>query len=112
MHKLNKILLSTNVKRIQIKQQFCLAHFLPMKNQDVRQENEKKAQLDISLTVRALMSKVRENFPSSYKSLMEGDFIKNSRSFVDSILSSPEKLQQVLENLPNNCEVCGENLEV
>ena len=83
-----------------------------MKNQEARQENEKKEQLNVSRTVRSLMTKVRENFPSSYLSLMAGDFITNSRSFVDSILSSPEKLKQVLENLPNNCEVCGGILDL
>ena len=71
-----------------------------------------KHQINISLTVKTLMQKIRQNFPSSYKSLMEGEFVKNSRSFVDSILNSPEKLQQVLENLPLNCELCGETLKL
>jgi hypothetical protein len=57
------------------------------------------------------MAKLREKFPPSFKSLREGDFVKNSRSFVDSLLTSPEKLNQVLGTLSSNCEFCGTLLE-
>ena len=89
-----------------------LVHFLPKKmHQDKISKQGPQHQIDHHLTVQTIMSKLREKFPPSFKSLREGNFVKNSRSFVDSLLSSPEKLRQVLENVPLNCEFCGCLLE-
>ena len=87
-------------------------HFLPQEEQDISKEREVLHQINASLTVRTIMKKIRENFPCTYSSLLEGDFIQKSRTFVDSILSDPEKLSAVLENLPDKCENCGKPLKI
>ena len=86
-----------------------LVHFLPKKV--VATKKSIVHQIDYRLTVKTIMSKVRDKFPPSYKCLMESDFLKNSRSFVDSLLSSPNKLEEVLKNVPHKCEFCGDLLK-
>lgn len=81
------------------------------------EESEPKAKkkpqhhIDYRLTIQSIMKKIRSDFPPTFKSLRNGDFVKNSRSFVDSLLSSPTKLSQVLETLPSHCEFCSTALE-
>ena len=85
---------------------------MPKENQKAKEkEKETLHEINISLTVKTMVRKIRENFPPTYSQLMDGDFVRNSRAFVDSILSSPEKLNEVLESLPQNCELCGETLK-
>lgn len=87
---------------------FISVRFLP--NPQVTESKSTKEvhhNLDYHLTVQTFMAKIREKFPPSFKCLREGEFVKNSRSFVDSLLASNEKLQQVLETLPSSCEFCG-----
>ena len=86
-----------------------LVHFLPKKG--VATKKDVEHQIDYLLTVKTIMSKVRDKFPPSYKCLMKSDFLKNSRSFVDSLLSSPKKLEEVLKNVPHKCEFCGDLLK-
>ena len=57
------------------------------------------------------MDKIRGNFPPSFKCLREGQFLKNSRSFVDTLLASEDKLSQILKTLPSTCEFCDTELD-
>lgn len=89
-----------------------LLNFLPKVDKGLKQKKETKHLIDAQLTVKTLIAKIRQNFPPSFESLIKRDFLTKSRSFVDSILSSEEKLKEVLENIPPNCELCNGLLEV
>lgn len=89
-----------------------LVNFLPKVDKDLRPKKETKHLIDAQLTVKTLIAKIRQNFPPSFENLINGDFLSKSRIFVDSILSSDEKLKEVLENIPQNCELCNGQLEV
>ena len=67
--------------------------------------------MDYILTVQNVMSKIKDNFPPTFKSLREGGFVRKSRTFMDSLLASEEKLNQVLGTLPSLCEFCDTLLE-
>ena len=90
---------------------FPVRFLTPIKEDQTKPKKKPQHNIDYHLTVRTIMEKIRSKFPHSFKSLRIGDFVKNSRSFVDSLLSSPEKLRQVLETLPSICEFCDTALE-
>ena len=81
------------------------------KQQDLEPHSKPQHKIDHYLTVKTIMSKIQAKFPESFKILREGDFVKKSRTFVDSLLLFPEKLRQVLENVQSNCEFCGDLLK-
>ena len=90
---------------------FPVRFLTPNREDEPRPKKKPEHYIDYHLTVQTIMGKIKSKFPSSFKSLRESDFVKNSRSFVDSLLSSPEKLSQVLETLPYMCEFCDIPLE-
>jgi hypothetical protein len=73
-------------------------------------KKDSKHYIDYQLTIRDVVSKIKKFFPSSYKDCEESDFIKNSRTFVDSLIAMPEKLEEVLKVVPRVCEHCGTSL--
>ena len=89
-----------------------LIHFLPP-TKEVEDKPKKNPQhkIDYRLTVRSIMGKIKSDFPQSFQSLMDGEFLKKSRVFVDTLLKSPEKLSEVLNTLPSDCEFCGTELD-
>ena len=73
-------------------------------------KKDSKHYIDYRQTIRNVMNKVRQNFPQSYKECEESDFLRNSRTFVDSLILMPEKLQEVLKVVTSICEICQSSL--
>lgn len=94
--------------------QFVLlsAKFVPPKKEaEGKTKKDKQHNIDYKLTVKTIIMKIRSNFPQTFENLQDGEFLRDSRTFVDSLLASPENLSQVLETLPSNCEFCGTVLD-
>lgn len=73
-------------------------------------KKDSKHYIDYRQTIRNVLSKVKKNFPQSYKECEESDFLRNSRTFVDSLIHLPEKLEAVLKVVPSICEKCHSSL--
>lgn len=67
--------------------------------------------INFDLTIKDVISNIKSGFPSSFKSCQDSDFVTNSRTFVDSLVSLPEKLKHVLETIPSTCKYCKVHLD-
>ena len=66
--------------------------------------------IDHRLTVKLLMKNIREKFPSTFTEMRDGNFVMESRKFVQQLVGSPEFLDNVLSSLPEKCSSCYEVL--
>ena len=82
-------------------------------------QNEEKEELkkesvhyiDFDLTVKDVIAKITSKFPSTYKECEESNFLSNSRSFVNSLIFSPEKLEAILNTIQSQCTYCDHTLD-
>ena len=67
--------------------------------------------INFDLTIKDVISSIKSEFPPSFKSCQDSDFVTNSRTFVDSLVALPGKLHHLLETIPSNCKYCKTQLE-
>ena len=67
--------------------------------------------IDHRRTVKLLIQNVKAKFPVTYKELREGNFVIESRKFVEQLIGSSQLLNEVLTSLPERCSSCNELLE-
>ena len=84
----------------------------------VAEKSEKKKEpkptehlINFKATIEKVVSKIQTNFPSSFRSCEEGNFLASSKTYLDSILSS-DNLETLLECVPSKCDTCSSELEV
>ena len=82
----------------------------------VEQEREtmKKASehyINFNLTVKEVIDEIRTKFPPTMKDCQDGQFVRNSRTFVNSLVNNPEKLEQVLGTVLSHCKHCNQELK-
>ena len=58
-----------------------------------------------------VINEIKNKFPASMKNCQESQFVTNSRTFVNSLMSDPEKLEQALKLVPSHCKHCNCLLE-
>ena len=73
-------------------------------------KKESKHYIDFSLTIKDVIAQIKNGFPQSYKDCQESDFVTRSRTFVDSLVVMPEKLEQILQTIPSKCRYCDHPL--
>ena len=66
-------------------------------------------QIDYKLTVKYVIKKVRSDFPPNFRELEDGNFLTESRVFVNQLYQSGDEMDK---NLPNSCDLCKCDLEV
>ena len=62
--------------------------------------------INFDLTIKDVIAKIKEDFPASFKDCQNSDFVTKSRVFVDSLVSFPGKLDQILKTIPSKCRYC------
>ena len=67
--------------------------------------------IDFNLTVKEVIDEIRGNFPPNMKECQESQFVKNSRTFVNSLVTDPVKMDQVLQTVPRSCRHCKQDLQ-
>lgn len=67
--------------------------------------------INFDLTIKDVISSIKSEFPPSFKSCQDSDFVTNSRTFVDSLVALPGKLDHLLETISSNCKYCKTQLE-
>ena len=67
--------------------------------------------INFDLTVKNVLSEIKSKFPATMKDCQDSNFVKNSRTFVNSLVQIPEKLEQVLRTVPSQCKYCETPLE-
>ena len=58
-----------------------------------------------------MISKIERGFPATYKECQESNFVAKSRTFVNSLVFLPEKLETVLKTVPSQCSYCDHPLD-
>ena len=62
-------------------------------------------------TVEKVIKNIQANFPASFRSCEEGEFLATSKRFVDKILKSDVELNKSLQCVPDKCDTCFCTLE-
>ena len=73
-------------------------------------KKESKHYIDFNLTIKDVIAQIKNGFPKSYRDCQESDFLTRSRSFVDSLVVMPDKLEQILHTIPDKCRYCDHPL--
>ena len=66
-------------------------------------------QIDYKLTIKKVIQKVKSEFPPSFRLLEEGNFLKDSKAFVDDLYSSGAELESRIQE---KCDECTSGLEL
>jgi hypothetical protein len=74
-------------------------------------KKETEHYIDFDLTVKDVILQIKNGFPSSFKECQESNFVTNSRTFVNSLVLLPEKLEQILQTVPSQCKYCDHKLD-
>ena len=94
-----------------------LIYIISISGQQVRitkddsKHKETEHYINFDLTIKDVISSIKSEFPPSFKSCQESDFVANSRTFVESLVPFPGKLHQLLETIRNDCKYCKTQLE-
>ena len=67
--------------------------------------------INYDLTVKGVIDDIKTKFPANMKDCQQSQFVANSRTFVNSLVHDPEKLNQVLKTVPSHCKHCNSPLE-
>ena len=62
--------------------------------------------IDFDLTIKDVIAQIKKDFPATFKDCQNSEFVTKSRNFVDSLVSFPVKLEQILKTIPSNCRYC------
>ena len=79
--------------------------------EETKKVKEPKHYINFDLTVKDVISKIKKGFPVSYKDCQESNFVQNSRTFVNSLVFLPDKLETLLKTVPNQCTHCDHPLD-
>ena len=60
--------------------------------------------------MKEVIKEICEGFPQSMKELNAGTFVADSRAFVNSLLSSPDKFKEIVSYIPKCCTSCNSEL--
>ena len=80
-----------------------------------RSEAPKKATnhyIDFDQTVKDVIHQIKTKFPGTLEECQESKFLTNSRTFVESLILLPDKLEQILKTVPSKCKFCDVSLEL
>ena len=78
-----------------------------MEKDNIEAPNKETVHLiDHALTIKDVMKRIRDGFPSSMKECQESDYLSRSRNFVTSLVEIPSHLEQVLKSVPSQCDFC------
>ena len=69
-------------------------------------KKETRHHINFSLTIEDVLERIKNGFPDSLSDIETSDFLTKSRTFVDSLVSLPDKLQHILKTLPDKCSYC------
>ena len=58
-----------------------------------------------------MICKIEKGFPATYRECQESHFVAKSRTFVNSLVFHPEKLEALLETVPSQCSYCDHPLD-
>ena len=86
-----------------------LGHLLNHKSKETAR-NPTNHYINYELTVRHVIKEISEKFPRTMEECRKSVYVANSRTFVNSLLQMPGKLDQILKTIPDTCTRCTEPL--
>ena len=73
-------------------------------------KKETRHYINFDLTIQDVINNIEKGFPKTYKECEESDFVYRSRTFVNSLVQFPDKLETLLDTLPTECSYCSHPL--
>lgn len=67
-------------------------------------------QLDYERTVKKVVQKIKENFPSDFRQCEEGTFASDSKSYIDNLIMTSSIEEAIANSVPRVCEDCGQKM--